>query len=93
LILAAKLTNAEWPRHKNDQKKLNNGGLLPVEHPKIEFLADKGHRVRSFARKHFTLANEKTKALKLGCTTIDAESIRTLTESQSYTLPYCKSLL
>jgi hypothetical protein len=48
LILAAKLTNAEWPRYKNGQNKSNNlnNGLLPVEHPKIEFLADTGHMVR-----------------------------------------------
>jgi hypothetical protein len=38
------------------------------------FLADKGHRVRSFARKHFALANEKKKELKLGCTTINTKT-------------------
>jgi hypothetical protein len=32
--------------------------------------------VRSFARKHFTLAHEKTKSLKLGCTSVDAERIK-----------------
>jgi hypothetical protein len=40
------------------------------------FLADKGYRVRSFARKHFALANKKTKELKLGCTTVNAELMK-----------------
>jgi hypothetical protein len=40
------------------------------------FFADKGHRVRSLTRKHFALANEKTKELKLGCTSVDAERIK-----------------
>jgi hypothetical protein len=40
-------------------------------------LADKGHSARrGIARKYFTLANEKTKALKLGCTAIDPERIK-----------------
>jgi hypothetical protein len=75
LIFAGRLTEALWPRSKSGRKKPNTG-LLPVEHPNIVFLADKGHRVRSFARKHFALANENTKELKLGCTTVDAERIK-----------------
>jgi hypothetical protein len=75
LILEGQLTEALWPRTKSGRKKPNSG-LLPVDHPTIVFLADKGHRVRSFGRKHFALANEKTKELKLGCTTIDAERMK-----------------
>jgi hypothetical protein len=76
LILAFRLTQILWPRFNSGCKKLNSG-LLPVgEHPNIVFLADKGHTVRSFARKKFTLANGKTKELKLGCTSVDAERIK-----------------
>jgi hypothetical protein len=70
LIFEGRLTEALLPRTKNGRKK-RDSGLLPVDHTKIVFLADKGHMVRSFARKHFALANEKTKELKLGCTTDD----------------------
>jgi hypothetical protein len=75
LIFEGRLTEALWPRTKRGRKKPNSG-LLPVDQPKIMFLADKGHRVRSFARKHFALANEKTKDLKLGFTTVDAERMK-----------------
>jgi hypothetical protein len=75
LIFEGWLTEALWPRTKSGRKKPNSG-LLPVDHPQIVFLVDKGHRVRSFARKHFALANEKTKDLKLGCTTVDAERMK-----------------
>jgi hypothetical protein len=75
LILAGRLTKALWPRLDSGWKKPKSG-LLPVEHPNIVFLADLGHKVRSFARKHFALANEKTKELKLGCTSVDAEPIK-----------------
>jgi hypothetical protein len=64
LILAGPLTEALRPWTNSGRKKLNSG-ILPVEHPNIEVLVDKGHRVRSFAyaRKYFALANEKTKEL------------------------------
>jgi hypothetical protein len=75
LIFEGRLTEALWPRTKSGHKKPNSG-LLPVDHPKIVFLADKGHRIRNFSRKHFALANEKTKDLKLGCTTVDAERMK-----------------
>jgi hypothetical protein len=39
-------------------------------------LEDKGHRIRSFLRNHFPLTNKKTKALTLGCTTIEAKRIK-----------------
>jgi hypothetical protein len=75
LILASQLTDALWPRFDSGRKKPNSG-LLSVNHPKIVFLADKGHMVRSFTRKHFALANKKTKECKLGCTTADAERMK-----------------
>jgi hypothetical protein len=86
LILAGQLTKALWPRTKSGRKKLNSG-LLPVKHPTVAFLADKGHRVSSFTRKHFKLANEKTKELKLGCSTVDAEQIK---RRLSWTLGLCR---
>jgi hypothetical protein len=76
LIFAGQLTEALWPRFDNGCKTPKSG-VLPVEHPNIlVFLEDKGHRVRSFARKHFALANEKTNELKLGCITVNAERIK-----------------
>lgn len=48
-----------------------------MEHSEIFFLSNKGHRVRSFARKHFALVNEKSKALKLvGTASVNAERIK-----------------
>jgi hypothetical protein len=68
------MSNADNKCYKSGCKKPNSG-LLPVDDPKIVFLADKGHRVRSFARNCFPLANKKRKELKLGCTTVDEEHI------------------
>jgi hypothetical protein len=74
-MFAGQLSEALWPRTKSGRKKPDSG-LLPVEHPNIVFLADQGHRVRNSARKHFALANEKMKELKLDCSTINAERIK-----------------
>jgi hypothetical protein len=43
----------EWPTYENSkgkkgEKKIN--GVLPTNHPKIEFLADKNHRVRCYGK-------------------------------------------
>jgi hypothetical protein len=62
------MSNSENPRY--------DSGSLSVDNSKIVFMADKGHRVRCFAKEHFALANEKTKDLKLGCTTVDAEQTK-----------------
>jgi hypothetical protein len=61
------------PRNKNGTKKPDNG-LLPIEHPSIIWLADKGHRVRQFATKLYKLAAKK----KADCegTSLDAERIK-----------------
>jgi hypothetical protein len=48
----------EVPRYKNKQKKPYNR-RLPIDHPSIVWLADKGHRVRQFANKLFILCREK----------------------------------
>ena len=40
------------PRDVSGKKKPDNG-LLPIDHPTIIWLADKGHRVRQFANKLF----------------------------------------
>jgi hypothetical protein len=54
-------------------KKTDNG-LLPVDHPSIVWLADKGHRVCQFANKLFKLARKK----KSDCeaTNLDAERLK-----------------
>jgi hypothetical protein len=46
-------------------------GQLPINHQKIKFLADKGHRIRGYAKKFFPLAalyEEKN----IGCKKLDA---------------------
>jgi hypothetical protein len=68
------MSNADNKCYESGCKKPNSG-LLPVDDPKIVFLADKGQRVRSFARNYFALANEKREESKLGCTTLDKEHI------------------
>jgi hypothetical protein len=75
LIEAEKMKKEEWPRYngKGAVKKPDNG-KLPLNHLLINFLADKGHRVRGYAKKYFTLAalcEEKN----LGCTKLDAEQM------------------
>jgi hypothetical protein len=62
------MPNSENPRY--------NSGSLSVDNPKIVFMANKGHRARCFAKEHFALANEKTKELKVGCTTVNAEQTK-----------------
>jgi hypothetical protein len=54
-------------------KKTDNG-CLPIEHPIIIWLADKGHWVRQFANKLFKLAGKK----KADCeaTSLDAERMK-----------------
>jgi hypothetical protein len=63
----------EVPRYINGKKKPDNG-VLPIEHPNIIWLADKGHRVRQFASKLFKLAGMK----KADCegTRLDAERMK-----------------
>ncbi len=41
------------------RKKKPDNGLLPINHMSIICLADKGHRVRQFARKQFTSFRQK----------------------------------
>jgi hypothetical protein len=60
------MSNLENPRY-------DSGSLLSVDDAKIVFMADKGHRVRCFAKELFALASEKMKDLKLGCTIANAE--------------------
>jgi hypothetical protein len=58
----------------DDGKKLNDMGLLPITHPEIHWLADKGHRVRQFASKLFKLCGKK----KAECegNNLDAERLK-----------------
>ena len=63
----------DFPRNKNGQKKPDNG-LLPIDHPSIIWLADKGHRVRQLANKLFKLSKLKKDVSE--CTTMDAERLK-----------------
>ena len=74
LIEAGTLSEEDWPRYLNGGKKPDNG-QLPINHPEISFLADKGHRVRGYANKYFALAAAK-KSENLGVTKIDAERMK-----------------
>ena len=74
LIEGGKISEDEWPRYLNGAKKPDNG-QLPINHPEICFLADKGHRVRGYANKYFALAGAK-KSENLGVTKIDAERMK-----------------
>jgi hypothetical protein len=81
LINTGKMRSDEWPQFKRKKKKPNNG-LLPALHPPIVFRADKGHRVRNYAKFFFCLAG-KVKAEKFGCTGIYAERMK---QQMSWTL-------
>jgi hypothetical protein len=63
----------EVPRYKDGRKTPDNG-CLPIEHPIIIWLAEKGHRVRQFANKVFKLAGKK----KADCeaTSLDAKQMK-----------------
>jgi hypothetical protein len=73
-VEASAMTDAEWPRYANGKKKPDNG-MLPLLHPEICFLADKGHRVRGYSRFIFAEAI-KSIAKGCGCTKIDAERMK-----------------
>jgi hypothetical protein len=62
------------PRYETSRAKKPDNGLLPIEHPSITWLADKGHRVRQFANKIFMLCRKK----KADCegTPMDAERLK-----------------
>jgi hypothetical protein len=74
LLAANSISEDECPRYANGKKKPDNG-LLPIEHPVIEFLDDKGHRVRGYARVIFAEAC-KSKKDGCGCTKMDAERMK-----------------
>jgi hypothetical protein len=60
----------EVPRYKDGRKKADNW-CLPIEHPIIIWLANKGRRVRQFANKLFKLAGKKKADRE--ATSLDAE--------------------
>jgi hypothetical protein len=76
LIEAGKMKKEEWPRYngKGAAKKPDNG-KLPINHPLINFLADKGHRVQGYGKKYFALA-ALCKEKNLGCTKLDAKRMK-----------------
>jgi hypothetical protein len=55
---ARTMTDKDWPRTASGRKK-NDNGQLPLLHSKIEFLADKNHRVRTYAKYYFELSHTK----------------------------------
>ena len=87
LIDAGRMTEAEWPRYAKDgvegkgQRKPDTG-QLPLPHPEVEFLADHGHRNRTYSSKNFSEAN-KPKKSGCGMTKVDAERMK---RRMSYTL-------
>jgi hypothetical protein len=68
------------PRYESKVKKPDNG-LLPIKHPSIIWLANKGHRVQGLANKLFMLCRKK----KADCkgTPMDAERLK---RNLSYTI-------
>jgi hypothetical protein len=73
LIDAGKMTKDDWPRTPAGRKKKDNG-QLPLSHPKIEFLADKNHRVRTYAKYFFDLSQKRKS--ESTCTYNDAERMK-----------------
>jgi hypothetical protein len=71
LLVAHRITEDELPRYANGQKKTDNC-LLPLLHPAIQLLANKGHHVRGYSRILFSEAY-KSKKDGCGCTKMDAE--------------------
>jgi hypothetical protein len=72
LIESGRKKKKEWARYngKGGAKKPDNG-KLPINHPSITFLPDKGHRVRGYAKKYFALAALLCKEKNLGCMKLD----------------------
>jgi hypothetical protein len=64
---------ADWPKYKNGKKKKDRGEL-PALHPIIAFIADCNHRVRSYAKAYFALA-EMSQG-KSECRPADAERLK-----------------
>jgi hypothetical protein len=73
LVESGLLDMLDWPRTKSGYKKKDNG-QLPLLHPPIDWLADKNHRVRTYAKYFFILAHKKRSFTS--CTTNDAERMK-----------------
>jgi hypothetical protein len=67
------LDSLDWPRTASGAKK-KDSGQLPLLHPIIDFLADKNHRVRTYAKYFFLLAHKKRSVTC--CTPNDAERMK-----------------
>jgi hypothetical protein len=55
----------EWPTYENSsgkKVKKKSNGVLPTNHPKIEFLADKNHRMRCYGKHLWKLATGSKKS-------------------------------
>ncbi len=83
----------------SENKRCDSGSPISVDDAKIVFMADKVHRSRCFAKELFTLTSEKTKDLKLGCTTVNAEQTKRrlswasgLRTKNTYMLPSSNSI-
>jgi hypothetical protein len=73
-LRADRIDEIDCPRYANGQKKPDNG-ILPLLHPVMQFLADKGHRVRGYSRVLFVEVY-KSKKEGRGCTKMDAERMK-----------------
>jgi hypothetical protein len=60
----------------SENKRCDSGSPISVDDGKIVFIENKVHRTRCFAKELFALASEKTKDLKFGCTTVNAEQTK-----------------
>jgi hypothetical protein len=76
IIEVGRKKEKDWPRYKGKgHGEKPDNGQLPINHPKINFLADKGHRVRGYAKKYFALA-ALCKEKNLGCMKLDAKQMK-----------------
>jgi hypothetical protein len=73
LIDAGLFDMSDWPRYKDGKKKEDRGELTAL-HPSIAFIADCNHRVRSYAKAYFLLADLSQK--KSECRPGDAERLK-----------------
>jgi hypothetical protein len=73
LVDSGILDKLDWPKTASGAKKKDNG-QLPLLHPPINWLADKNHRVRTYARYFFVLAHKPRS--QTCCTPNDAERMK-----------------
>ncbi len=73
LLDAGLFDMVDWPRSKNGKKKMDRGEL-PALHPIIAFIANCNHRVRTYSKAYFLLADVKRE--KSECRPADAKRMK-----------------